>query len=162
MIISRLRRSTAMGIGALAALTLVLVCGGPIFADWVGGNTRNDNAGGLFLRTLAWPQWSLDSGTDGWDLLALDLKAILVVVFTAVFLTLLADAETARMRGAFAALITGWSAYLLAGALAGFVSALFSATAGLYTALTWAQAGAGYGILTGWIIGLAQMSARRP
>jgi hypothetical protein len=154
-------RSTAFGIGTLAALTLVLVCGGPIFTDWVGGNTSNGNAGGLFLRTLAWPQWSLDSGVDTWDLLARDLKAILVVVFAAVFLTLLAGAETARMRGAVAALVTGWTAYVLAGALAGFVAALFSADAGLYTALLWAQAGAGYGILTGWVIGLAQLSARR-
>lgn len=162
MVITRSRYRTATGIGTLAALTLVLVCGSPIFVDWVNNNTRSDTAGGLFLRTLAWPQWSFDSALATRDLLAQDLKAILVVVFAAVFLTVLAGAELARARGSFAAFITGWGAYIFAGALAGFIAALFAAHASLYGALTWAIAGAGYGLLTGWIIGLAQMSARRP
>jgi hypothetical protein len=162
MVITRSRHRTATGVGTLAALILVLVFGSPIFVDWVNNNTRGDTAGGLFLRTLAWPQWSFDTGAEARDLLAQDLKAILVVVFTAVFLTLLAGAELARARGTFAALITGWSAYVFAGALAGLVAAFLSVHAGLYTALAWALAGAGYGLLTGWIIGLAQMGARRP
>jgi hypothetical protein len=162
MVITRPRHRTATGVGTLAALILVLVFGSPIFVDWVNNNTRADSAGGLFLRTLAWPQWSFDSRVAAQDLLAQDLKAILVVVFTAVFLTLLTGAELARARGSFAAVISGWSAYVFAGALAGFIAAFLSAQAGLYPALVWALGGAGYGLITGWIIGLAQMGARRP
>ncbi|MGC9670314.1 hypothetical protein ACNTMW_27695 [Planosporangium sp. 12N6] len=167
MALTRLRRPasrsrTATGVGTLIALILVLVFGSPIFVDWVNANTRPDTAGGLFLRTLAWPQWSFDADIPARDLLAQDLKAILVVVFTAVFLNLLAGAELARARGSLSALFSGWSAYIFAGALAGFVAAFLSAQAGLYAALLWALGGAGYGLITGWIVGLGQMGARRP
>jgi hypothetical protein len=161
MVITRSRHRTATGVGTLVALILVLVFGSPIFVDWVNRNTTADTAGGLFLRTLAWPQWSFDSRVPAQDLVAQDLRAILVVVFTAVFLTLLAGAELARARAGVAALISGWSAYIFAGAVAGFLAALVSVHAGLYAALGWALAGAGYGLITGWIVGLAQMGSRR-
>ena len=77
MVLTRSRRRTATGIGTLVAFILVLVFGSPIFVDWVNNNTRADTAGGLFLRTLAWPAWSFDSHTAVRDLLAQDLKAIL-------------------------------------------------------------------------------------
>ncbi|WP_239075439.1 hypothetical protein [Planosporangium flavigriseum] len=150
-----------MGVGTLAALTLVVVCGSPIFADWVNSNTTGATAGGLFFRTLAWPHWSFDGGAPARDLLAQDLKAILVVVLIAAFLTLVAGAELGRIRGGFAAFILGWTACIFAGALAGFVAALFSAQIALHVALVWATAGASYGFLAGWIIGLAQLIARR-
>jgi hypothetical protein len=161
MVITRLRHRTATGVGTLVALILVLVFGSPIFVDWVNNTTRGDTAGGLFLRTLAWPQWSFDFHAEARDLLAQDLKAILVVVFAAVFLTPLARSELARARGSSASLISGWSAYIFAGAAAGFVAALVSVHAGLYAALGWALAGAGYGLITGWIVGLAQSGSRR-
>jgi hypothetical protein len=162
MVLTRSRRRTATGVGTLIAVVLVLVFGSPIFVDWVNNNTRGDTAGGLFLRTLAWPAWSFDSHIAVRDLLAQDLKAILLVVFTAVFLTLLAGAELSRARGTFADFISGWSAYIFAGALAGFLTAFLSVHAGLYTALLWALGGAGYGLITGWIVGLGQMGTRRP
>jgi hypothetical protein len=84
------------------------------------------------------------------------------VVFTAVFLTMLASAELSRARGTFAALFTGWAAFIFAAALAGLLTAFLSVHASAFTALTWAMGGAGYGLLVGWIIGLAQMGARRP
>jgi hypothetical protein len=159
---ARSRYRTATSIGTLIALILVLVFGSPAYVHWVNGNTRADTAGGLFLRTLAWPAWSFDSNIPVRDLLAQDLKAILVVVFAALFLTLLAGAELARARGTLASFFSGWAAYIFAGGLAGLLAAFISAKAGLYTALTWAAAGAVYGLLSGWIIGLAQMGARRP
>jgi hypothetical protein len=162
MVLTRSRRRTATGVGTLVAFLLVLVFGSPIFVDWVNNNTRADTAGGLFLRTLAWPAWSFDSHIAVRDLLAQDLKAILFVVFVAVFLTLLAGAELSRARGTLADFVSGWSAVIFAAALAGFITAFFSVNAGLYTALGWALAGAGYGLITGWIIGLAQMGTRRP
>jgi hypothetical protein len=151
-----------MGVGTLVAFLLVLIFGSPIFVDWVNGNTRADTAGGLFLRTLAWPAWSFDSDIPVRDLLAQDLKAILVVVFTALLLKVLAGAELSRARGTLADFVTGWSAYIFAGALAGFLAALFSADAPLFNAIQWALNGAGYGLVTGWIVAAAQMGSRRP
>jgi hypothetical protein len=162
MVITRSRRRTASSVGTLAAFLLVLVFGSPIFVDWVNNNTRPDTAGGLFLRTLAWPQWSFSSATPVRDLLAQDLKAIVFVVFVAVFLSVLAGAELARARGSLADFITGWSAVIFAAALAGFITAFLSVHTGLYTALLWALGGAGYGLITGWIVALAQMGSRRP
>lgn len=148
-------------IGKLAALTLVVVCGSPIFVDWVNSNSTPATAGGLFVRTLAWPNWSFDSGVPVRGLWAQDIRAILVVVLAVAFLALLADAQLGRVRGGFAALMIGWGAYIFAGSLAGFVASLFSTQASLHAAMVWASTGAGYGLLTGWIVGLAQMSARR-
>jgi hypothetical protein len=162
MALTRTRRRTATGVGTLIALLLVVVFGSPIFVDWVNNHTRPDTAGGLFLRTLAWPAWSFDSHTAVRDLLAQDLKAILFIVFVAVFLTVLAGAELSRARGTLADFITGWSAVIFAAALAGFITAFLSVHAGLYTSLQWALSGAGYGLITGWIVGLAQMGTRRP
>jgi hypothetical protein len=156
------RRTTATSIGTLIALVLVLIFGSPTYVHWVTANTNPNTAGGLFMRTLAWPAWSFDSHVAVRDLLAQDLKAILLVAFTALFLTLLAGAELARARGTFAAFFTGWAAYIFAAALAGLIAAFVSAQAGLYTALLWATGGAAYGLIVGWIIGLAQMGARRP
>ncbi len=162
MVLTRSRRRTATGVGTLVAFLLVLVFGSPIFVDWVNNNTRADTAGGLFLRTLAWPAWSFDSHIAVRDLLAQDLKAILFVVFVALFLTLLAGAELSRARGTLADFVSGWSAVIFAAALAGFITAFFSVNAGMFAALGWALAGAGYGLITGWIVGLAQMGTRRP
>ena len=162
MVVTAARRRTATSIGALIALVLVLIFGSPTYVHWVNANTNPNTAGGLFMRTLAWPAWSFDSRLPVRDLLAQDLKAILLVAFTAVFLTMLAGAELSRARGTFAAFFSGWAAVIFAGALAGLLSAFVSAQAGLFTALLWAVQGAGYGLLVGWIIGLAQMGARRP
>src|SRR5436190_419451 len=162
MAFTRTRRRTATGVGVLVAFVLVLVFGSPIFVDWVNNNTRADTAGGLFLRTLAWPAWSFDSNMAVRDLLAQDLKAILFIVLVGLFVTLLAGAELSRARGGLADLFSGWGAVIFAAALAGFLTAFLSVHAGLYTALLWALGGAAYGLIIGWIIALAQMGTRRP
>ncbi len=162
MAVSSTRRRTATGVGTLVAFLLVLVFGSPIFVDWVNDNTRPDTAGGLFLRTLAWPAWSFDSDMAVRDVLAQDLKAILFIVFVALFVSLLAGAELSRARGSLADLFSGWGAVIFAAALAGFLTAFLSVQTGLYVALLWALGGAGYGLITGWIIALAQMGTRRP
>ena len=162
MVLTRSRRRTATGTGTLVAFILVLVFGSPIFVNWVNSNTRADTAGGLFLRTLAWPAWSFNSASPVRDVLAQDLKAILFVVLVAVFLTLLAGAELSRARGGLADLFSVWAAVIFAAALAGFITAFLSVHAGLYTALLWALGGAAYGLITGWIVALAQQGTRRP
>jgi hypothetical protein len=162
MVVTRSRRRTATGTGTLVAFILVLVFGSPIFVNWVNSNTRADTAGGLFLRTLSWPAWSFNSQSAVRDVLAQDLKAILFIVLVAVFLTVLAGAELSRARGGLADFVSGWSAVIFAAALAGFITAFLSVHAGLYTALLWALGGASYGLITGWIVALAQMGTRRP
>jgi hypothetical protein len=162
MVLTASRRRTATSVGTLIAFILVLVFGSPWYGHWVAANAGANTGWDLFLRTLNWPAWTFDENTPVRDVLAQDLKAILVVVFTAVFLTLLASAELARARGTFASLVTGWGAYIFAAALAGLITAFVSVHASAFTALTWAMGGAGYGLLVGWIIGLAQMGARRP
>ena len=162
MVLTRTRRRTATGVGAFVAFLLVLIFGSPIFVDWVNHNTSPGTAGGLFLRTLAWPSWSFNSRSAVRDVIASDLKAILFILFVALFLTLLAGAELSRARGSLADLFNGWGAVIFAAALAGFLTAFLSVHAGLYTALLWALGGAAYGLITGWIIALAQMGTRRP
>jgi hypothetical protein len=161
MVLTTTRYRTTTGIGTMIALILVLAFGSPVYVDWVS-RTRADTAGGLFLRTLAWPAWSFNANMPVRDLLAADLKAILVVAFTAGFLTLMTGAELAAARGTIAALFTGWGAYVFAGALAGLLSAFIASNASLYTALLTAGAGGVYGLFTGWIVGLGQLGARRP
>jgi hypothetical protein len=162
MAVTRTRRRTATGVGTLVAFLLVLVFGSPIFVDWANNNTRPDTAGGLFLRTLAWPAWSFNSALPVRDVVANDLKAILFILFVGLFVSLLAGAELSRARGSLADLFSGWGAVIFAAALAGFLTAFLSVQTGLYTALLWALTGAGYGLITGWIIALAQMGTRRP
>jgi hypothetical protein len=162
MVLTGTRRRTATGVGTIVAFLLVLVFGSPIFVDWVGRNTRADTASGLFLRTLAWPAWAFNSSASVRDVLAQDLKAILFIVFVALFLSVLAGAELSRARGTIADVFNGWGAVIFAAALAGFVTAFLSANAGLFAALQWALGGAAYGLITGWIIALAQRGTRRP
>jgi hypothetical protein len=159
---TRARSRTATGAATIVAFILVLVFGSPIYVDWVNKNTNPNTAGGLFLRTLAWPAWSFDSKMPVRDVLAADLKAILLIVFTALFVTMLAGAELSRAQGTLAAFFTGWGAYIFAAALAGILTGLISAHAILFTALQWAAGGAIYGLFVGWIIGLASMTGRRP
>jgi len=160
LITSRYR--TATGAATLVAFVLVLVFGGPWYVNWVNSNTRADTAGGMFLRTLAWPAWSFDSKAQVREVLAADLKALLLILFTAAFVALMAGAELSRARGTLAALVTGWGAYIFAGAFAGLIAAFVVVSATLFGALTWAIGGAAYGLLVGWIIGLASMAGRRP
>ncbi len=158
MVITAVRTRAATGIGAMVALLLVAIFGSPMYVRWVEANTHPDSGGGLFLRTLAWPRWSLNPNMAVRDVLADDLKAILLVVFVVVFLALLAGAE---LGGALGAVFSGWAAVIFAGALAGLVASFVAVSAGPFTALTWALGGAGYGLLVGWIVGFAQLGAGR-
>jgi hypothetical protein len=162
MVLTKTHYRTATSVGTLVAVILVLVFGSPWYTHWVQSNAGANTGWNLFLRTLAWPAWSFDENMPVRDLLAQDLKAILLIIFTAVFLTLLSAAELSRARGSIASLFSGWAAYMFAGALAGLLAAFIAVDASAFTALNWAASGAGYGLLTGWIVGLAQMGARRP
>jgi hypothetical protein len=157
MAITRSRYRTATSAGTLVAFLLVLIFGSPWYVDWVQSGDR-----GVFLETLAWPSWNFDTDQSVRALLAADLKAILLVAFTALFITLLVGAQVASARGTISAILTGWAAYIFAAALAALITAFLLANASIGTAVIAAAGGAGYGLIVGWIVGLASMAGRRP
>jgi hypothetical protein len=155
------RYKSAPGAGTLTALILVLVFGSPWYADWANDNTNPDTAGGWWLRLLAWPRWRIDSDDSLREILVTDLRAILVVVLTAVFLFLLPGSQLARARGTVSQFFAGWSAYVFAGGFAALLTTLFLANPSLLGAFRSAGEGATYGLFVGWIIGLATLGGRR-
>ncbi len=157
MALTTSRYRSATGAGTLVVFLLVLIFGSPWYTDWTARGDR-----GLFLETLAWPAWSFSTDASLRDLFAADLKAILVVLATAGFVTLLSGAELASARGSVAALFTGWAAVIFAAALAAFVAALVATGATLAGAVEAAAGGARYALIVGWIVGLATMAGRRP
>ncbi len=161
MVLTASRYRTATGAGVIAALILVLVFGSPVYVDWANDNADPDTAGGWFLRLLAWPAWRFDADDSVQDVLAADIKAILLIVFTAVFLALSTNAQLGRARGTFSQLMAGWSGYIFAGAVAGLLTAFIRSDASLLGAFQAAGAGAIYGLFVGWIVGIATLGHYR-
>jgi len=155
------RNKTATGAGTLAAFLLVLIFGSPWFADWARDNTDANTAGGWFLRLLAWPAWAFNSEDSIQDIFAQDLKAILVVLFTALFLFMLPGSQLARARGTLSQFFAGWGAYVFAGAFAALLTTLIRSNPSLLGAFQSAGAGATYGLFVGWIIGIAALGGWR-
>jgi hypothetical protein len=155
------RYKSAPGAGTLAALILVLVFGSPWYSDWVHDNTNANSALGWWLRVLAWPHWQFDSDDSLRTIIVDDLKAILLVVLTAVFLYLLPGSQLARARGTISQFFAGWAAYVFAGGFAALLTTLFLANPSLLHAFSSAGDGATYGLFVGWIIGLATLGGRR-
>lgn len=134
----------------VAALILVLAFGNQAFTEWVPRHTRPGTVGNWFLSTLAWPAWAVSGHRD---VLAHDLRAVLLLGFVAVVLLLAARQSTGA--GAF---VVGWGALILGSALAAFVAAFVTADASLLSAFGAASAGSAYGLFTGWIVGVAVTS----
>ena len=124
-------------------------------------NTDPDTAGGWFLRLLAWPAWRFDSDDSIQDVFATDLRAILVVVLTALFLFLLPGSQLARARGTLSQFFAGWASYVFAGAFAALLTALIRSNPSLLGAFQAAGSGATYGFFVGWIIGIATLGGWR-
>ncbi len=155
------RYKTAPGAGTIAALILVLVFGSPWYADWAEANTNPETAGGWWLRLLTWPHWRFDSDDSLRSILIADLKAILVVVLTLLFLYLLPGSQLARARGTISQFFAGWASYIFAGGFAALLTTLFLANPSLLGAFRTAGEGATYGLFVGWIVGLATLGGRR-
>lgn len=155
------RYKSAPGAGTLAALVLVLVFGSPWYVDWAQENTDSDTAGGWFLRLLAWPAWRFDSNDSIQDVFATDLRAILVVALTALFLFLLPGSQLARARGTLSQFFAGWASYVFAGAFAALLTALIHSNPSLLGAFQAAGSGATYGFFVGWIVGIATLGGWR-
>jgi hypothetical protein len=155
------RYKTATGAGTLAAFLLVLIFGSPWYVDWAQDNTNPNTAGGWFLRLLAWPAWSFDSDESIQDIFSADIRAILVVVLTAVFLFMLPGSQLARARGTLSQFFAGWAAYIFAGGFAALLATIFHSNPSLLSAFQAAGSGAGYGLFVGWIIGIAALGGWR-
>ena len=157
------RYRTATGAGTLAAVILVLAFGNPAYVSWANNdaNTNPQEAGGWFLRLLAWPAWRFDSDESLRDVFAADVRAILLIVFTTMFLYLLPGSQRARARGTMSQFFAGWSAYIFAGALAGLIAAFIQTNPTLLAAFTAAGSGAIYGLFVGWVVGLAALGGWR-
>jgi hypothetical protein len=155
---SRVR--TSPGVAVLAALLLVLLFGNPAYVDWQKAHAGND-AWGFILKTLAWPTWSFSSTQSLQTVLANDIKAILLIVFTGVFVAALAGSQLSSARGSLSQFFAGWAGYIFAGAFAGLIAAFIQANASLLGAFGWAFSGAGYGLFVGWLVGLATLGTRR-
>lgn len=155
------RYRTATGAGTLAALVLVLAFGNPAYVEWAEKNADPNDAGGWFLRLLAWPAWRFDAGDSVQDLIADDIKAILVVVLTALFLYLLPGSQLARARGTLSQLFAGWAAFIFAGGFAGLLAAFIQSNPTLLAAFQAAGGGVIYGFFVGWVVGIAALGGWR-
>ena len=144
------RYKSAPGAGTLAALILVLVFGSPWYAEWAVKNADPETAGGWFLNLLAWPRWSFDSSDSLREIIVTDLKAILLVVLTALFLYLLPGSQLSRARGTISQLFSGWAAYVFAGGFAALFTTLFLANPSLITAFRAAADVKGSGQVRWW------------
>ncbi|GAA2644204.1 hypothetical protein [Paractinoplanes durhamensis] len=152
---------SAPGAGTLAAFILVLVFGSPWYLDWVTENTNANTAGGWWLRLLAWPHWTFNSNDSLREIIVGDLKAILLVILTALFLYLLPGSQLARARGTISQFFAGWASYIFAGGFAALFTTLFLANPSLLGAFNSAGSGAAYGLFVGWIVGLATLGGYR-
>jgi hypothetical protein len=156
-VITRARTST--GAGVIAMLLLVLGFGNQAYTDWAAKHAQGANAWDLLLRTLAWPKWFITSGgTASRDVIAYDIRALLLIVFVAAILGI-AGATVVGGSGAF---VLGWFSVILGAAVAALLTAFITTDATLYNALNSAASASIYGLFVGWIIGIAAAMTRRP
>ncbi|MBV1854198.1 hypothetical protein [Catellatospora tritici] len=155
---AKARTVTTLGIIATAAL--VLVFGNQPFVEWVHNHTNPDSAWGWFLRVLTWPQWAfgpIDGSSRAMrQLLANDLRALLLILFVALILGVVAKAVTGGAGGFF----LGWSALIFASALAAFLTSFIIANPTLVGAFQTAAGGSAYGLFAGWIVGAVTATAK--
>ena len=153
--------------GAIATAVLVLLFGNPPFVEWIR-NPANVNPNGFIgflLNQLTWPEWQFtprdDSAGATRELLANDLRALLIIVFVFGILAMVAKGIGSGGVG----FIVGWVALILGAALAAFLTYFLKANASLSggpgSALGALQAGGSYGLFVGWLVGIATGTAKR-
>jgi hypothetical protein len=150
---------TATGIGVITTVILVLAFGNQAFTEWVTRHTTGNDVWGWFLRILAWPAWAFGprdrSNGAMQDLLAQDMRALLLVLFVALVLGI--SAKAASGAGGF---VLGWAALILGSALAAFLTAFLASNSSTLGAFVAAAAASAYGLFIGWIVGAAVASSK--
>jgi hypothetical protein len=156
-VLTRVR--TSIGAGIVAMLVLVLAFGNQAYVEWAGQHAQGNNAWDLLLRTLAWPKWFLTSGGNASrDVIAFDLRALLLIVLVAAMLGVLG----ANVVGGGGAFMLGWFAVIISAAIAALLTAFLTTESTFFNALMSAAAASTYGLFVGWIVGLfAAATARR-
>jgi len=127
--------------------------------EWAASHAQGANAWDLFLRTLAWPKWFITSGgTASRDVVAFDIRALLLIVLVAVILGMAGG----NVSGGMGAFILGWFSLIIGAAIAALLTAFLTTDASFYNALNAAAAASIYGLFIGWVVGIAAAATRRP
>ena len=145
------RARAATGAGVIATALLVALFGNQAFTGWVARHIDDYTIWGWFLHTLSWPVWTVTSTIPVRDLLAQDLRAVLLVVFVALVLAF------SRAGTGF---LPGWASLIFGSALAAFVTAFVASHSSWLGAFEAAGDGAKYGLFVGWITGIAVATAK--
>jgi hypothetical protein len=150
---------TARFLATVTAFLLVLLFGNHEYQNWVGNHAAGKSTGDLFLQTLAWPHWELSGNNSIRGTFSDDLTAILIVVLTWVFVLLVGRGPWSGFRGAIGHFLHGWAAYIFAASFAALIGAFFATHASFSGSVEYATAGAAYGLIVGWIVGLVTLAA---
>ena len=113
---------------------------------------------------LTWPEWQFapknDSAGATREMLANDLRALLIIVFVFGILAMVAKGIGSGGVG----FIVGWVALILGAALAAFLTYFLKTDAsfsGPNSALVAFQSGGSYGLFVGWLVGIATATAKK-
>jgi hypothetical protein len=140
-------------------LVLVLAFGNQAYVEWADSHAKAATAWDLLLKTLAWPKWFITSGGNASrDVIAYDIRALLLVVLVAVLLGI----AGANVVGGMGAFILGWFSVIVGAAIAALLTAFLTTDASLFNALQAAASASIYGLFVGWVVGLATAATRRP
>lgn len=155
------RTRTVAGAGTIATAALVLLFGNQPFTEWADRHISPDGgAWSFFLRTLTWPRWAFGPADDSpgavRQLLADDLRALLLVLFVALILA----GVSKSVSGGAGGFLLGWSALVFGSALAAFITQFIVANPTLVGAFVVAAQGSAYGLFVGWIVGAATAGAK--
>jgi hypothetical protein len=155
-VITRARTST--GAGVIAILVLVLAFGNQAYAEWAERHATDKSAVDLLLGYLAWPKWFVTSGGNASrDVIAFDIRALLLVVFVALILGI----AGANVGGGGSAFVLGWFSVIIGAAIAALLTSFLTTDSSLYNALLAASGASIYGLFVGWIVGLFSALTRR-
>jgi hypothetical protein len=158
------RTRTVTGAGVIATVALILIFGNQAVTEWVNRhypNPNNESFFGWLMHQLTWPAWLISpsngSGAAARDLLSMDLRALFLVLFVALILSVVSKA----VSGGGAQFFIGWAALVFASALAAFITSWIIANPALISSLYAAAAGSAYGLFVGWIVGIATGTAKK-
>ena len=150
---------TSATLATVTALILVIAFGNNSYRNWVHHHAAGGSVSDRFLQALTWPHWEFTTNASIRDLIAADLRAIFVILFTYVFVRLVGRGPWSGFRGAIGHFLHGWAAYIFAGAFAGLLATFIGSGASFAGSLDNAIAGATYGLLVGWIVGLVTFAS---
>jgi hypothetical protein len=152
-------RKTVTGAGVIATAVLVLLFGNQAVTEWVSHHTNGNTVWGWFLRALSWPAWLLGPSdtVSSRGVLALDLRALFLIVFVGAILGMVSKSIAAGAGG----FVLGWASLIFASALAAFLTAFILESPTFLQAVAAAAAGSAYGLFVGWIVGIATAGAKK-